>query len=79
MKTKEYQHILNCPFCGSEVELERIPLWNGSHGYIGCYEYVIECKNSECRCKVNLGKNDTIYRSDDVAKQNAINSWNRRA
>ena len=68
-----------CPFCGEVPYLEKIPLWNGSHGYHGCYEYDIHCRNPECGCRVNLGKNDTIYNSDGEARLNAVHAWNRRA
>lgn len=66
-----------CPFCGEVVELEKRPLWNGSHGYYGCYEFIIQCK--KCGCKINMDKNDTVYYSEDVARDNAIEAWNRRA
>lgn len=66
----------NCPFCGSEVELEKIPLWNGSHGYHGNYEFKIKCKN--CGCKVDQHQTDTVYRDEETAKSNAIKLWNRR-
>jgi Lar family restriction alleviation protein len=69
-----------CPFCGELPYLEKKPLWrtvNGStHGYAGCWEYDIRCH--KCGCTIPLHSNDTIYRSDDEAKQNAINTWNRR-
>lgn len=73
-----------CPFCGEIPYLERNPLWttcsNGStHGYFGCFEYIVRCHNPECGCSVNLGANDTIYNSDEEARQNAISAWNRRA
>ena len=72
-----------CPFCGQVVYLEKRPLWRdyggSTHGYFRCYEYVIECDNPECRCHVVLKGNDTIYHSDEEAKQNAIKAWNRRA
>ena len=67
-----------CPFCGKEVTIKREPLWRGSHGYVGCYEYIIQCDNPDCRCEINLGQNDTVYRDDETARQNAINAWNRR-
>lgn len=66
-----------CPFCGEEVYMEALPLWNGSHGYYGCFEYVIKCK--KCGGATNLNGNDTIYHTSEVAKKNAIESWNRRA
>lgn len=68
----------HCPFCGKEVKMIKDPLWHGSHGYYGCYEYIIQCENPECLCKINLGKNDTIYRDDETAQKNAIEAWNRR-
>ena len=64
-----------CPFCGEIPYLEKIPL----HGYGGCYYYEIRCHNIECGCSVKLGQNDTVYSEDKIAKQNAINAWNRRA
>ena len=73
-----------CPFCGNWVSLEKKPLWRttsdgSTHGYYNSFEYVIQCDNPDCGCKVNLIANDTIYRSDEEAKQNAIKAWNRRA
>ena len=56
-----------CPFCGSDVELKKIPLWHGSHGYSGCYEFKIRCE--KCGCTVYQPENDSIYRSEDVAKE----------
>lgn len=71
-----------CPFCGKSVYLEKVPLWrqNGTttHGYFGHYEFVVKCRNIQCGCSVNLFQNDTVYRSEDKAKENAINAWNRR-
>lgn len=70
-----------CPFCGNEVALEKLPLWRTysdrtTCGYYGCYEYVIHCE--KCGCRINLRGNDTVYNSDEEAKQNAVNAWNRR-
>lgn len=77
-------YIKPCPFCGEIPYLERKPLWTThtggiTHGFYGCYEYEIRCHNPECGCSVKLGSNDTIYNKDDVARQNAIDAWNRRA
>lgn len=67
-----------CPFCGSEVELEKKPLWYGNgRGYKDCYEFVIRCK--KCGCRVDQPENDSVYRSEEKAKKNAIEVWNRRA
>ena len=68
-----------CPFCGRKVRMRKYPLWHDSHGYYGCYEYVIECENPQCGCHIKLSQNDTIYRNKEEAKRNAIKAWNRRA
>ena len=67
-----------CPFCGTEVMLEKRPLWSNHGGYVGCYEFVIECSNPECCCRIRLGINDTIYNEEEEAKANAIKAWNHR-
>ena len=71
-----------CPFCGVAPKMLKRPMWqswNGiTHGYFGCYEFIIECENEECLCRVKMDKNDTIYRTEEEAKQNCIRSWNRR-
>lgn len=67
-----------CPFCGSAVDVEKKPLWDVyGHGYKDCYEFVIRCK--KCGCRVDQPQNDSVYRSEEVAKTNAIEAWNRRA
>lgn len=66
-----------CPFCREIPYIEKKPLWRGSHGYHGCFEYDIHCE--KCECHINLGANTTIYNSDEEARENAINAWNRRA
>ena len=72
-----------CPFCGEVPYLERSPLWTTykdgtTHGYYGDFEYVIRCRNPECGCSVYLGRNDTVYNTDEDAKNNAIKAWNKR-
>lgn len=64
-----------CPFCGTEVELSKIPLWQGNHGYYNCFEFKIVC--SKCGCNVTYNKNDTVYRSEEEAIQNVIKARNR--
>ena len=66
-----------CPFCGTNVCIEKKPLWSGTRGYQNCYEYVIRCDN--CGCRVRLEQNDTINRTDKEAEQNAVKAWNKRA
>lgn len=70
-----------CPFCGEFPYIEKKPLWKTysggiTHGYYGCFEYDIRCH--KCGCNVPLGGNDTVYRTDEEAKKNAIEAWNRR-
>lgn len=65
-----------CPFCGAEVELEKLPLWNGGHGYHDCYEFKIRCK--KCGAQPTYPRNDTVYRSENEAIENVIKVWNRR-
>lgn len=70
-----------CPFCGEMVFMEKKPLWRTNcggttHGYYNKYEYDVHCHN--CGCRVPLPGNDTVYHTDEEAKQNAANAWNRR-
>lgn len=65
-----------CPFCGAEVSVQKIPLWQGSHGYQGCYQFDISCK---CGATTEYENNDSIYRSEEEAERNVINKWNQRA
>lgn len=80
-ETKIMMELKPCPFCGSEVHLKAKPLWiSGGNGYYGCYEYIIQCDNIECGCRLaNLGKNNTIYSTTEEAVKNAVKAWNRRA
>lgn len=66
-----------CPFCGIIPHIRKIPLWHGTHGYHGCYEYDIRC--THCGCRVNLVKNQTIYIKDEETINNAVTAWNRRS
>jgi len=65
-----------CPFCGSQPTLRKSPLWFSSRGYHGCYQFDVHCE--KCGCKLDFYNNDTIYRSEDEAERNAIDTWNRR-
>ena len=66
-----------CPFCGTDVSIRIIPLWEGSHGYKHCYEYDIKCE--KCGCHRNLPGNNTIYWTGEQAVERAVNAWNERA
>ena len=71
--------LLPCPFCGEDVYIEKVQLWNGSHGYHGHYEFDVHCRNLECNCRISLGKNNTLYCNEEEARLNAIQAWNKRA
>ena len=51
----------NCPFCGSEVELEDIGEDSNDH------YYMIACKNSSCGSSTCFG---------EVSKEDFISAWN---
>ena len=53
----------NCPFCGSEVELEDIGEDSNDH------YYMIVCKNSSCSSSTCFG---------EVSKDDFIRAWNKR-
>ena len=44
---KEYPR--ECPFCHSLPDIVINPLWDGTHGYHGKYEYYIACRNNDCK------------------------------
>ena len=72
--------IKSCPFCGSNVYLDKKPMWQShggvTRGYVGSYEYSIECKF--CGCSIRNSKCDTIYHSDEEAINYVIYNWNKR-
>lgn len=72
--------IKSCPFCGSNVYLDKKPMWQShggaTRGYVGSYEYSIECKS--CGCSIRGGSCDTIYHTDEEAIQYVIDNWNTR-
>ena len=65
-----------CPFCGSEVALTINPLWHDGHGYQGCFEYSVSCKN--CGCRVGGSICDSVYFSEQEAIEKVVKAWNRR-
>lgn len=71
--------LLPCPFCGNPVFLQKKPMWReGGRGYVGSYTFDVRCRNPDCGCSVNLTGNDTVYRTEEEARENAIKAWNRR-
>ena len=49
MKIKITNIPKECPFCHDVPIVAKDPLWNGSHGYYGNYEYYVACKNGNCK------------------------------
>ena len=70
--------IEHCPWCGSSGSIVKNPLWNGSHGYHGCYEIFVQCVNQKCRAIAPNGKTDTVYSTEQEAVDIAISRWNTR-
>ena len=69
---------LECPFCHKPPVLIKIPLWEGSHGYLGCFTFRIECKNKQCKMAVRT-KNcpNTIYgKTEEECIREVIDDWN---
>lgn len=67
------ENIKDCPFCGCSVSVERVPLQH----YKGCVIFKIKCLN--CGCERVLMKNDSVYRTEEEARANAIAQWNERS
>ncbi len=70
---RQEENIKDCPFCGCSVSVERVPLKH----YKGCVIFEIKCSN--CGCERALTKNDSIYRTEEEARANAIAQWNERS
>lgn len=74
---KEYPK--ECPFCHSLPDIIKIPLWEGSHGYYGKYEYYIACRNEKCKVKITTRKYNNIYNmTEQECIDRAIRDWNDR-
>jgi hypothetical protein len=71
-----YPPLKLCPFCGTKVRMLKEPLWRGTHGYHGCFEFSIKCP--ECGCTLDYINNDSIHQSEEEAIANVAKAWNRR-
>lgn len=72
--------LLPCPFCGEVPTLTKKQMWQGSHGYYGCYGFSVKCENEDCAITPFTRTFDTIYEKDEnKQKKKAIAAWNRRA
>lgn len=66
-----------CGFCNGKAIIKEKPLWNGSHGYHGCYDYYVEC--TKCHITRPGGSFNTIVcDSKEEAIKKAIEHWNKR-
>jgi Lar family restriction alleviation protein len=70
-KSKEPE-LKPCPFCGTEVKMLKTPI----RGYSGCFNFEVRCP--KCGCSVDYIDSDTIYRTEEEAIANVIESWNER-
>lgn len=73
------ESLKDCPFCHEFPVLIKNPLWHGSHGYIGSYEFFVQCDNENCLVRPKTRAYDTISRkSESECKELAYNAWNNR-
>ena len=72
-------NLKKCPFCKGEAEVIKEPLWNGSHGYHDCYDYIVRCNNIKCNVRPETRGYNTIYeKNEEIQKQKAADDWNNR-
>ena len=72
------REIKACPFCGCSAVIDKEPLWEGSHGYHGCYLVTVKCMNPLCETSRPHGQYDTVSMSMEEAEERAVEDWNRR-
>lgn len=74
---KEYPK--ECPWCHKIPSIEKVPLWDGSHGYHGKYKYYVVCKNAKCKIQPRTKEYNDIYdMSEEQCVNKAIEDWNNR-
>lgn len=71
-------YALDCPWCHTKPFLEKTEMWSGTHGYHGCYDFSVKCKNPNCKMKPSTPSFNTIYQSEEEAIAKANNVWNER-
>lgn len=68
-----------CPFCHVLPDIIKNPLWHGSQGYYGNYDYYVACRNKDCKIQPRTKSYNDIY---DMTEQEcidkAIEDWNDR-
>lgn len=68
-----------CPFCHSMPAVESKPLWSGTHGYHGHYEYYVRCDNDKCKIQPKtIAYNDIYDMTGQDCIDKAIEDWNSR-
>lgn len=69
-----------CPWCKEFPKIDTVPMWNGSHGYHGCYGVSVGCSNLlECRVHPKTTQYNTIYGATiQEATEKAVDEWNTR-
>ena len=72
--------IKQCPFCHRMPKVYKIPLWDGSHGYQGEYEYTVKCANEDCKADVEVKCHpNTIYgKTEEECIKEIVDDWNKR-
>ena len=73
------ESLKRCPFCHAKPVVQKYPLWHGSHGYYGNYEYYVSCQNEKCKIAPRTKSYIDLY---DMKEQEciykAIQDWNTR-
>ena len=71
--------IKECPWCHRMPKLFKTPLWKGSHGYPGNYEYYLSCKNPNCKIQPRTKSYNDIYSMmEEDCINHAIKDWNNQ-
>lgn len=69
----------DCPFCHDVPIVAKDPLWHGSHGYHGNYEYYVACKNGKCKVQPRTKSYTDIYEmTEQECIDKSIKDWNNR-
>lgn len=67
--------IERCPWCGSAGVLTQTLF----EGFTNSYSYYVVCSNPNCKAEAPTGRYGDIAMPAQVAKQKAIEAWNKRA
>lgn len=67
-----------CPFCHITPSVAQDPLWHGSHGYKGNYDYYVTCTNENCKVQPKTKVYSDIYMTGQECVDKAIADWNDR-